>query len=48
MKKDYYLWFLAIIVLTFAFIVTYRSGYDSGFAKGQTMCHVETPKEAGK
>jgi hypothetical protein len=45
MKKDYYLWFLIIFILVCSCIVSYRSGYDAGFTKGQTMCHIIIPEE---
>jgi hypothetical protein len=32
--KDYYLWFLVIFVMVAACVVSYKSGYGTGFDKG--------------
>jgi hypothetical protein len=45
MKKDYYLYFLALFVFVAACVVSYKSGYAEGYKLGASACPVIYPHD---
>ena len=38
MKNNLYIWFLVLFILVCSCILCYRTGYDSGYKLGSSLC----------